>query len=347
MRRPLASLALLVLLTAALAPAARALTLVPFAIETRDGERTGLLARPDDSTRVRGRPLVLLLHGHTGSAAQVLGQQKSASPMAVWLDIAERETLLVAALDGTPGPDRQRGWNDCRRDAPGNPAADDVGFVRETILRLRRDYGIDTTRIDAMGMSNGAMMTFRLALELKPPLAAFAAVCGSMADGGACGPPPRATSALIVAGTDDPLVPYHGGPVRFGKQERGTVIGIEAAVDLWRVRAGLPTTPRIAEIPHAGSDDLTHATRFTYGSAAGPQVTFVRIDGGGHVEPSASQRVRRLYERVVGYQNHDFEIAEEAWAFFKDKRVAAPAAVKPAKAPAKPKPAKGAKRRTH
>lgn len=344
MRRPLASLALLVL-AASLAPAARAITLVPLAIETRDGERTGLVARPDDSTRVRGRPLVLLLHGHTGSAAQVLGQQKTASPMALWLDVAERETLLVAALDGTPGPDRQRGWNDCRRDAPGNPSTDDVGFVRETILRLRRDYGIDTTRIYAMGMSNGAMMTFRLALELKPPLAAFAAVCGSMADGGACGPPPRATSALIVAGTDDPLVPYQGGQVHFGKQDRGAVIGVEAAVDRWRVRDGLPTTPRIAEIPHADSDDLTHATRFTYGNAAGPQVTFVRIDGGGHVEPSASQRVRRLYERVVGYQNHDFEIAEEGWAFFKDKRVAPPAAAKPAKAPAKPKPAKAAKRR--
>jgi len=343
-RRPLATLAL-VLLAASLAPAARALTLVPFAIETRDGERTGLVARPDDSLRVRGRPLVLLLHGHTGSAAQVLGQTKTASPMAVWLDIAERETLLVAALDGTPGPDRQRGWNDCRRDAPGNPSTDDVGFARATILRLRRDYGIDTTRIYAMGMSNGAMMTFRLALELTPPLAAFAAVCGSMADGGACGAPPRATSALIVAGTDDPLVPYHGGPVHVGKQDRGAVIGIEAAVDLWRVRDGLPTTPRIAEIPHTGSDDLTHATRFTYGNAAGPQVAFVRIDGGGHVEPSASQRVRRLYERVVGYQNHDFECAEEAWGFFEGKRVVPPApALKPAKPAPKGKPAKRAKR---
>ena len=183
------------------APPARSLTVQPFAIATADGERTGLVARPDDSTAVRGRPLVILLHGHMGSAEQVFGRTKAASPMAVWLDIVDRDRIVVVALDGMMGGDNQRGWNDCRAGAPGNPTSDDVGFVSAVVRRLGRELAIDTTRVHAMGMSNGAMMAFRLAIELRPPLAAFAAVCGSMADGGSCGPPPRAVSALVIAGT--------------------------------------------------------------------------------------------------------------------------------------------------
>ena len=52
----------------------------------------------------------------------------------------------------------------------------------------------------------------------------------------------------------------------------------------------------------------------------------LRVEGGGHVEPSASQRIRGVYALVVGKQNHDLECAEEAWRFFADKRSGMPAA---------------------
>jgi polyhydroxybutyrate depolymerase len=115
------------------------------------------------------------------------------------------------ALDGRKGGDGYRGWNDCRTDAPGNPKTDDVGFVRTVIEKIQRDYAIDPARIYVMGMSNGGMMTFHLAIEIEPRIAAFAAVCASMADRGICPDPEHAVSTLLIDGTADPLVLYGGG----------------------------------------------------------------------------------------------------------------------------------------
>ena len=43
------------------------------------------------------------------------------------------------------------------------------------------------------------------------------------------------------------------------------------------------------------------------------------MTGGGHQEPSPTVRGGRLYSRIVGPQNGDYESADEAWAFFKTK----------------------------
>lgn len=42
--------------------------------------------------------------------------------------------------------------------------------------------------------------------------------------------------------------------------------------------------------------------------------------GGGHSEPSLVERYSRIYQRVVGRQNHDVEMAEVVWQFFRRQR---------------------------
>jgi len=175
-------------------------------------------------------------------------------------------------------------------------------------------------------MSNGAMMAFRLAIELAPRFAAFGAVSGSMAADSRCAPPKQPLSALVISGTADPVMPWAGGPVKvLSSKSRGAVIPVEQAVQRWRELAGLPAAPQTTQaLPPHDPNDPTRATRLVWGSnPAGLQVELMRIDGGGHVEPSASKRLGRLYLSFVGPQNGDFETAEEAWAFFKTKRAAA------------------------
>lgn len=285
------------------------------------GPRHVLLATPKQLPP-GPRPLVILLHGHGGSAAQLLGEQRSAAPLSVWLQIADREGWLLVAPDGLKGADGHPGWNDCRSDAANNPRSDDVGLIAALIDEMVARHQADPARVYLMGMSNGGMMTFRVAATLGDRLAAFSAVSASMPADLGCAPAKVPLSALIVSGTADPLVPYAGGDVHFmSKVSRGRVLGVEASTAFWRDLAHLPAEPsRRESLPHRDATDPTRAQRIVWGAdPAKLQVELLRIDGGGHIEPSLSERPRRVYTAVVGPQNGDLEVAEEAFMFFKDK----------------------------
>jgi len=272
------------------------------------------------AARAAPRPLVLLLHGHLGTAANALGGGRAPSPLSAWLDIAERENVLVAALQGLKGSDNRTGWHDCRTDAEGNPQVDDDDFASRVAQKLIDEKRADPNRIYVMGMSNGAMMTLRLALEMRPRPVAVAAVAGTMAARSECTATPQPVSVLLIHGTDDPLVPYGGGEVGLGDNpNRGSVSSVDATRDFWLRVDGLQNAKPVAySFPHAG-DDATRARKLTYGADAGPQVVVLTIEQGGHVEPSKRFHYGTVYSRIVGAQNRDLEAAEEAWDFFKKK----------------------------
>ena len=56
---------------------------------------------------------------------------------------------------------------------------DDVGFVREIVKQLKTQLNVDPNRIFANGMSNGGMMSYRLACEMADTFRAIAAVAGT------------------------------------------------------------------------------------------------------------------------------------------------------------------------
>jgi polyhydroxybutyrate depolymerase len=322
-------LRLLLLWSLTLALPAGANTVQTAELPRPEGPRSVIFVLPDARAKVRAktkvnasRPLVILLHGHSGTAAQLLGQRHSTAPLSPWLAIADRDGVLLAAPEGAKGSDDKQGWNDCRADADSNPRTDDVGLVRDIIDRAVAEYHADPARIYAMGMSNGAMMTFRLAIELPEKLAAVAAVSGSMAAKSQCAAPTKPVSLLVIAGDADALVPFGGGDVRiWSTRSRGSVLGVEKAVDGWRELAGLPQQPSVfTTFEHNDLSGDTRAERTKWG--ADPkrvQIELIVVRNGGHVEPSTSQRIGALYRTIVGPQNADFETTDEAWAFFRTK----------------------------
>jgi polyhydroxybutyrate depolymerase len=289
-------------------------------IKTDSGKREWTMATPSGGLK-GARPLVLVLHGHGGTSRNALGEGKAPSPLSDWLDIGEREDLVVAALQGSSEGDGKPGWNDCRGDAPGNPKTDDVDFARRVAKSLVDDGKVDPKRVYAMGMSNGGMMTYRLALEMRAPqLAAIAAVSSSMASKSLCNlSNVPVVSVLMINGTTDPIVPWAGGQVGGQKHARGGVIGAPATRDFWLKRNGLlGRLLGVLQFPKR-SGNGTSAKREMYGANGGVQVGFITIEGGGHVEPSKTRNYGWLYSKLVGAQNKDLESAEEAWQFFRTK----------------------------
>lgn len=317
-RRATPGLAILLLITGATAHAG---SLLNYRVNVGGIEREYLLARPA-SQPSNPVPLVLVLHGHLGTARNALGGGARPSPLSAWLAIADREGLLVAALQGVKGADGRTGWHDCRSDARDNPVTDDVAFATRVVRDLIATANADPHRIYVMGMSNGAMMSQRLAIEMQPTPAAVAAVAGTLALNSDCAAPSAPVSVLIIHGTLDPVVPFGGGPVGFGgRGHRGAVMSAPATRDFWLKVDGLSEAkPEEFTFPHRQGVESTRATRLVYGGATGPQVELLTVEGGGHVEPSLAFHYGALYEGIVGAQNHDFESAEEAWEFFAPKR---------------------------
>lgn len=309
---------ILATLLAALACSAQATTITSAELPRPEGPRHYLLATPDKPAAGK-RPLVLVLHGHAGSASLVFGKERLDAPMQQWLEIAEREQLLVIAPDGLKGSDNKRGWNDCRTDASTNPKGDDVGFIGALIDKAIANHDADPDRVYVIGMSNGGIMTYRLGVELAPRLAAIASIAALWPAKSLCPAPTHPMPLLLVHGTADKIVPYGGGEVgHIMLKGRGTTVSADQTLALWRKPLHLPDAAAKEEsLAHRRESADTSVRHFVWGQ---DQLEFYKVEHGGHSEPSIHHRMGWIAGALLGAQNADFEVAEEAWRFFRDKR---------------------------
>ena len=167
-------------------------------------ERRYVVRLPDDMRADSKLPLVLVLHGGGGNAANV-------ERMTGFTAKARSEHFIVAYPEGSGFlAGRLLTWNagHCCGFAM-KTDVDDVGFIRALIDDLVARYPVDARRIYATGMSNGGMMTHRLGIELADRLAAIAPVVATVFGDEAA--PAQPVPALMINGLKDENVPYHGG----------------------------------------------------------------------------------------------------------------------------------------
>lgn len=171
-------------------------------------------------------PLVLALHGYGGSAAGLEGNTRLD-------DEATKNGFVVVYPEGI-----SRSWNagNCCGAAQ-SKKVDDVAFIEQLINRLEHDYGIDAKRVFVAGLSNGAMMAYRVGCEISDRVLAIASVSGTMAIADCH--PSRPISVLEMHGTDDSSIPYAGGVDTLGV----TGPAVEAVIKGWAMRDGCVGTP--------------------------------------------------------------------------------------------------------
>lgn len=262
-------------------------------------------------------PLVIMFHGHSGDSDVMTGENKRRAPYKVWLRLADQYRFAVAVPNGKKGPDGMRGWNDCRADATTNPNTDDVAFVMAMIRHIETMTSIDPTRIYATGTSNGGNMVLRLAMEAPHRFAAVAAIVAAMPKHIGCRQQKTPIAVLFMNGTKDPILPYQGGMVGREKDGRGETASAADSVKYWLEVNRIAADPEVYRFPDLSQKDRSTVVRYRYGNEAlGLEVVLYEVRGGGHTEPSKSERYRRLYKLIVGKQNYDIEMAEEVWRFF-------------------------------
>ncbi|MFI5226615.1 MAG: alpha/beta hydrolase family esterase [Candidatus Limnocylindrales bacterium] len=262
---------------------------------TVDGRTRSYLLHLPPTLGTDLRPLIVELHGGGGTAA---GMERL-TRLSSWTD---RRGWLVVAPDGV-----ERRWNDGR---PGvGSGVDDVAFIRALIDDVAGRTPVDGSRIFATGISNGAMMSGRLACDLADRIAAVAQVAGTVGvEARAACAPARPLSVLVIAGTADPLVPYGGGLVGGALGlSRGAVVGAEQYVADWLARDGIPPTARTTRsLP----PDTTVMEADTDG---GPRVAFYAVAGGGHTWPGGPQYLPRF---LVGSTTRTFDASQVIVDFF-------------------------------
>jgi polyhydroxybutyrate depolymerase len=215
-------------------------------------------------------PLVVALHGYSGSARQV---ERGYG----WDQVADTGRFVVAYPDGL-----DRAWNVdgegcCGR--PGRQGVDDVAFISATVADIAKNVSTNPARVYVTGMSNGGIMSYTLACNTDI-FAAIGPVAGTQLN--SCRNP-RAMSVMHIHGTADRLVPYAGGQ-GFSVINGPSVPGVNA---FWR------------NVDQCGPPSATTdgpLIRSTAGCADNRGVVLITIDQGGHEWPGfAAQELWKFF----------------------------------------------------
>jgi polyhydroxybutyrate depolymerase len=201
-------------------------------IISNDNIRSYRIHIPPNYNNKKEMPLVLVLHG-----SGLTANSKSIKPYSDMDKKADEEGFIVVYPNGEILRFSQyinhpiallwdiyslafisREWNRWN-----DNSIDDVGFIRNLISHLKLNLNINSSRIYIMGISGGAMMTYRLGAELSNQIAAIAPIAGVIGGIGYASNPDDTMAPYIIPepikpipviafnGLKDEAVPYDGG----------------------------------------------------------------------------------------------------------------------------------------
>lgn len=248
-------------------------------------------------------PVVLAFHGGGSNAEQM-------AKFCGLNEKADQAGFLVVYPSGSGRLDQVLTWNggNCCGYAM-QQKIDDVAFVRALLDDLGKVVRIDPKRVYATGMSNGAILAYRLASELSDRIAAIAPVGGPM--GTQTCNSRRPVPVIHFHGTDDQFAPFKGG--RGEKGVSGTdFLSVEDSIRAWVKANGCPDRCHEEKLPNRVRDGTTVTTK-TYGPGKdGAEVVLVVIDGGGHTWPGREPLLRYLGKSTKNVSANDL-----MWEFFR------------------------------
>jgi len=260
---------------------------------TVDGkQRTYRVYRP--AGVAKSAPLVMVLHGAAGTG-------KQAEDSYGWDAQADSGKFLVVYPDGI-----NRTWNvdpDCCGVAA-RDNVDDVGFL----TKLAASF--DATKVFATGISNGAMMSYRLACDTKI-LTAIAPVSGTMIN--KCDSP-KPLSIIAIHGTADKTIPYDGGPGK--RNNAGAGARLPAKIDGPSIPSLIATWRKTDS---CGDPSTSTSGKVTTSTATCPDhraVELITVAGAGHQWPGGKEAP--IAQKLLGLDppSTALKATPTIWKFF-------------------------------
>ena len=227
--------------------------------------------------------------------------------------LADREHFIVAYPDAF-----ERSWADGRNETSAEKQGiDDVGFARAVVADIARTHAIDRARVFATGLSNGGILTHRLACEAADTFAAIAPVIATITSTVAASCRPSAPIAVLgIQGDADPSVRFEGDAVGTAGVR---LLGSRASQELWRSLNGCAPAVTTTPFPVVVQDG-TSVTRRSYTGCRGHgDVIWYEIHGGGHRWPpphSDEGRSEADAQRENGVSSQNINASEVIWVFF-------------------------------
>lgn len=270
-----------------------------FTFEHRGLQREYLVHIPKSYRPGTPTPMLVALHGGGGDADyqasddkyRLIGKSEQAGFIAVFPNGYSRFKSGILAT-----------WNagGCCAAAVRNKV-DDVGFLREVILRMERQASIDRNRVFMTGMSNGAMMSYRMACEASDLVRAIAPVAGT--DNTAHCKPSRPVPVIHFHAVNDEMVNFNGGP---GPKSftRADFTSVPSTIAKWvQLDRSDPKARRVLSASGA------HCDRYPAKAGAAP-VELCVTESGGHSWPGGGTQQGRKQPSMAINAN------DLMWSFF-------------------------------
>lgn len=277
-------------------------------------------------------PLMLALHGSGSNALSQLYESNME-------ELAEQEGFILIApnsvaihADGTLSSKGNTlstigrsdmsylRWNATPDDPQNMYDVDDVQYLCD-LIDMFVDYGyVDPDRVYASGLSHGAFMSLRLALEAPEKIAGVGVVAGLLVDKFATLVPTEQVKLVFVHGTADPVVPMGGMAYDMdndSKPDYNYAYSLDDTIDWFIQTYGLTVTDiKSSKVPDTNTGDGCTMDRYEYVDSDGniPVVKYV-VNNGGHTWPGGTQYSPAYY---IGALCKDAQASELIWNELKD-----------------------------
>lgn len=212
-------------------------------------EREFLLHVPFAAGQGKALPLVVALHGGGGDMYHMGWDESNGL-----LKKADQAGFVLVVPNGYSRRENGRfaTWNAGRCcGAARDTQSDDVGFLRHLIETLIARGPVNPKRVFIVGMSNGAMMAYRMACEAPDFLRGIMAVAGT--DNTVTCAPKRPIAVLHIHARNDDHVLFNGGrgPAAAAAELVTDFTSVPATIEKWvRFNRGVAPKP-VLTVPGA------------------------------------------------------------------------------------------------